>query len=183
MAKRFKLVKPGTNEDVLGGAVGADNVYIRTYGAIHEGHKHPDELNIGEVTLKTFALSGQKPTAYEIVRVEDAADFEPTPWQTRNGCGGEERHPGMPSAIDSLDAVAQAFACISERAEALIASGRPDEPPSDPADPVKTVWEWAKHTALDIRACAWQPWARPTALDFARKLDELAERLLLRNAK
>lgn len=69
MPKKFKLVTTDTNDDVLGGAVGIDNVYITAYGS-HVSGKEPRELDVGESCLKRYALSGQKPTVYKIVRVE-----------------------------------------------------------------------------------------------------------------
>jgi hypothetical protein len=66
--KRFLIQKNG--QDVLGGAVGEDNVYIATYGSVEPGRKQPADLDVDETTLKTYALSGQKPTTYTITRIE-----------------------------------------------------------------------------------------------------------------
>lgn len=68
--KKFKLVRPGTDEDVLGGAVTEDNVYVKTYGSRLTGEKSVAELEVGEGSLHRYALSGQKATVYMIVRVE-----------------------------------------------------------------------------------------------------------------
>lgn len=68
--KKFKLVNPGTDEDVLGGAVTEDNVYIKTYGSRLADQKPVAELEVGESSLHRYKLSGQKATVYQIVRVE-----------------------------------------------------------------------------------------------------------------
>lgn len=70
MKKMFKLVKPGTDEDVLGGAVSEDNVYIRTYGTRLKGEKPVADLEVGEGSLHRYKLSGQRATVYKIIRVE-----------------------------------------------------------------------------------------------------------------
>ncbi len=67
--KKFVMVKPGTSEDVLGGAVSGDNCYIAIYGAAVKRSPHPSTLEVGESTLRKYALSGQKPTVYEIIRI------------------------------------------------------------------------------------------------------------------
>jgi len=64
----FKLLN-FQDEDVLCGAVSLANPYIGAYGALVRG-KPPSELAIGESCVKRYALSGQKPTEYKIVRVE-----------------------------------------------------------------------------------------------------------------
>ena len=69
MSKMFKLLKTVDDSDVLGGEVGEDNVYIKTYGSVLPGEKLPADLEVGETTLKEYRLSGQKPTVYKIVRV------------------------------------------------------------------------------------------------------------------
>lgn len=71
--KKFKLVRQGgrnEDEDVLGGPVTEDNVYIKTYGSRLEGQKPVAELEVGEGSLHRYKLSGQKATVYKIVRVE-----------------------------------------------------------------------------------------------------------------
>jgi hypothetical protein len=65
--KRFRL-QTETGEDVLGGEVGEDNVYISTYGTLEPGSSPPGELLVDEFCKKRYALSGQKPTVYVIVR-------------------------------------------------------------------------------------------------------------------
>lgn len=68
--KRFKLVDPATEYDVLGGTVDEGNVYVRTYGRTLAGYKPAGELAVGESALREYALSGQKPTTYKLVRVQ-----------------------------------------------------------------------------------------------------------------
>lgn len=67
---KFKmLTDDGKDNDVLGGVVELDNVYIKTYGSLVRG-KSPDQLDVGESCIKKYAMSGQKPTTYKIIRVE-----------------------------------------------------------------------------------------------------------------
>ena len=66
--KLFRLVKPETNEDVMGGTLTRDNVYVRTYGARLPGEKPVDDLELGEHSEHEYRLSGSKGT-YWIVRV------------------------------------------------------------------------------------------------------------------
>lgn len=66
--KMFKILN-GSDEDVLGGSVGLDNVYVSVYGAVVEGQKHPRYLEVGERTILRYSLSGQKPTCYHVLRV------------------------------------------------------------------------------------------------------------------
>jgi len=68
--KAFRIQTLDTGQDVLGGTVGEDNAYIRAYGAVVAGYPAVEDLEIGEVTRKEYALSGQKRTTYAIVRVE-----------------------------------------------------------------------------------------------------------------
>jgi hypothetical protein len=63
---KFRIVKPGTNEDVFGGVVTYENPYISAYAAYK---KPPKDLAVGEHTEATYSLSGSKGT-YWIVRVE-----------------------------------------------------------------------------------------------------------------
>jgi hypothetical protein len=72
--KQFKLVRPGTDDDVLGGPVARGNVYLSAYGRRLDGEKAIDDLMVGEGSLHRYSLSGTKPTVYKIVRVEDAPD-------------------------------------------------------------------------------------------------------------
>jgi len=67
---KYKLVVPGTDTDVLGGAVSEDNVYISAYGSRLDGEKPVSDLTVGEGSLHRYSLSGQRPTVYKIVRVE-----------------------------------------------------------------------------------------------------------------
>ncbi len=69
MNSRVFRVLDGNDSNVLGADVGIDNVYIRTYGSIVRGEKAIDDLAVGESTRKRYALSGQKPTVYRILRV------------------------------------------------------------------------------------------------------------------
>lgn len=69
--KRFRILN-GSDEDVLGGAVGEGNAYLAAYGSLVRGEKPVGELEVGESTRKRYALSGQKPTVYRILRVQDA---------------------------------------------------------------------------------------------------------------
>jgi len=59
----------GADEDVLGGPVGPDNVYMRSYGRSVVGQPTIDALEVGQHTLRQYALSGSRPTVYRIVRV------------------------------------------------------------------------------------------------------------------
>jgi hypothetical protein len=65
---KFKLLT-FQDEDVLGGAVALGNAYISAYGMLVRG-KPPAKLAVGESCVKRYALSGQMPTEYKIVRVE-----------------------------------------------------------------------------------------------------------------
>lgn len=65
--KQFQLRDDTDGTDVLG-RVSEDNVYIKTYGTVVEG-KQPKDLEVGESTLKRYALSGTRPTVYRITRV------------------------------------------------------------------------------------------------------------------
>ena len=67
--KKFKLCNL-KDEDVMGGALSEDNVYIRTYGSALPGQKSALDLAEGESTLYRFRLSGQTGT-YKIVRLYD----------------------------------------------------------------------------------------------------------------
>lgn len=67
MPKRFDLVTEADDSRVMRDlAVG--NVYISAYGKVVKGEKNVEELEVGERTRKTYALSGQKPTTYAIER-------------------------------------------------------------------------------------------------------------------
>ena len=67
---KFRIIDDKNDSIVLGGDVTEDNVYVRTYGALLPGEKLPTDLQVGESTRKRYALSGQKPTVYRILRVE-----------------------------------------------------------------------------------------------------------------
>jgi len=69
MAKLFQI-QTLTGDPVMGGPVSLDNAYISTYGKIVRGGAAPTDLLVDEFTFKEFALSGQAPTTYVIVRVE-----------------------------------------------------------------------------------------------------------------
>lgn len=66
--KTFRILN-GYDENVLGGDVGEENVYIRAYGSVLRGECAVSDLDVGESTRKRYALSGQKPTVYRILRV------------------------------------------------------------------------------------------------------------------
>lgn len=67
----FRLVSPGTNDDVLGHEVEESNAYISLWGVRLNGEKPVANLEVGEGSLHRYAMSGQKPTVYKIVRVDD----------------------------------------------------------------------------------------------------------------
>jgi hypothetical protein len=69
MKKMFKLVNPGTNEDVFGGEISRDNVYINTYPSVLANEKPIDDLEVGEGCLAKYSLSGTSGT-YKIVRTK-----------------------------------------------------------------------------------------------------------------
>lgn len=64
--KLFRIVKPGTNEDVFGGTITEGNAYLTAYPEVHG--KPVSELEVGETTRATYRLGGSKGT-YDIVRV------------------------------------------------------------------------------------------------------------------
>lgn len=67
---KFKLhTNDGKDADVFGVPVTLDNCYISAYGMLVRG-RAPSKLDVGESCVKKYALSGQKPTEYKIVRVE-----------------------------------------------------------------------------------------------------------------
>lgn len=66
---KFKVLDPKNDEDVLGGEVSEDNVYIRTYGVPLKGEKRPVDLAIGETTMVRYSLSGTR-GVYRIARTE-----------------------------------------------------------------------------------------------------------------
>lgn len=70
--RRFRL-QDDRGEDILGGAVTIDNVFISQYGS-HVGGPFVDKLAVGDCCKKRYAMSGQKPAVYTIVRVEDAEE-------------------------------------------------------------------------------------------------------------
>lgn len=72
--KLFKLVEPGNDQPIYGfDRMPVENPYIGAYGALLKGQKPLHDLEIGEGSLKRYALSGQKPTVYKIVRVQLAS--------------------------------------------------------------------------------------------------------------
>jgi hypothetical protein len=73
MTKQFVIVKPGTNENVLGGSIGEDNAYIAAYPRPEPGNKHPHSLEVGESSLCAYSLSGSR-GVYRVVRIDDIAD-------------------------------------------------------------------------------------------------------------
>lgn len=69
MSKKMYELRNQRGEDVLGGSVSEDHVYIAIYGELVDGCKHWKDLEVGESTRKVYALSGAKPTTYHLVRV------------------------------------------------------------------------------------------------------------------
>lgn len=59
----------GNDNNVLGGDVGEDNAFISMHGVVVPGEKTIATLDVGGMTLKTYAMSGQKPVTYRILRV------------------------------------------------------------------------------------------------------------------
>lgn len=68
--KMFKVINPATNEDVLGGVVSGDNVYISLYAKVCDGHKRIADLEIGESTQCEYNMNGVN-GAYLVVRQPD----------------------------------------------------------------------------------------------------------------
>lgn len=69
MVKKFRL-QDREGHDVMGGALELGNPYIDGgYGALISG-KPPAQLEVDEFCVKEYALSGQKPTRYTIVRIQ-----------------------------------------------------------------------------------------------------------------
>lgn len=67
---RFRLLtNDGRDEEIFGASIELENAYISAYGKLVRG-KPPAELEVGESCLKEYAMSGQTPTVYKIVRVE-----------------------------------------------------------------------------------------------------------------
>lgn len=66
--KKFRLQNKEGN-DVLGGLVKLEHVYISCYGKVIKG-KAPKDLEVDEFCIKEYSLSGQKATEYIIVRVQ-----------------------------------------------------------------------------------------------------------------
>jgi len=66
--KMFRILD-GKDDSILGGDVAEGNAYVSAYGSVIRGEKSPTDLAIGESTRKRYALSGQKPTVYRILRV------------------------------------------------------------------------------------------------------------------
>ena len=67
--KMFRIIDDRDDSVVTGADVGEGNAYISAYGALVKGQKPWRELEVGESTLKRYALSGTKPTVYRILRV------------------------------------------------------------------------------------------------------------------
>lgn len=65
--KKFRMQDMKGNT-VLADELDANNVYISAYGKVVSG-KNPNDLEVDESCTKEYALSGQKPTRYIIVRV------------------------------------------------------------------------------------------------------------------
>jgi hypothetical protein len=70
MEKLFRILDDRDGTSVMGEVpLPEGNVYIAGYGAILPGEKPIADLDVGESTYKKYALSGQKPTVYRILRV------------------------------------------------------------------------------------------------------------------
>lgn len=67
MTKRFNV--QDRNGETVMGPIAEDNVYLTAYGSTNPGCKEPTTLKVGEVTRRTYALSGQEPTTYWVVRL------------------------------------------------------------------------------------------------------------------
>ena len=67
--KKFNLVTNDGKDDVIFRDVEIGNSYISAYGKLVRGKK-PADLDVGESCVKSYSLSGQRPTEYKIVRVE-----------------------------------------------------------------------------------------------------------------
>jgi len=77
--RRFRLVDPKTNADVLGGAISIENPYVLGYSrAVRDTDKGPRDLEVGESVLRSYSLCGSHGT-YLLVRLEDAVPVESTP--------------------------------------------------------------------------------------------------------
>lgn len=68
--KKFKILKPGTDEDVMGGPLNEGNPYVTTYGAPLPGEKLISQLEPWESTLVKYSLSGSTGT-HKVLRVDD----------------------------------------------------------------------------------------------------------------
>lgn len=66
---RFNIVSDDGKDEVVFRNLRNGHCYVSAYGKRVSG-KPPLYLNVGESCVKVFALSGQKPTNYKIVRVE-----------------------------------------------------------------------------------------------------------------
>lgn len=64
--KRFRI-QDDQARDVMGGELSLGNAYVSAYGSLVRG-RSPAELEVDETCVKEYALSGQKPTRYTIVR-------------------------------------------------------------------------------------------------------------------
>lgn len=65
---RFSLMTDDGKDEVIFTDVKIDNSYISAYGKLVRG-KLPKDLGVGESCVKEYALSGQRPTTYKIVRI------------------------------------------------------------------------------------------------------------------
>ena len=65
--KKFKLVEPGTDHDILGEITEA-NPYASYYGAELPGEKLAKDLNVGEGCLREYRMGGHG--VYKLVRVQ-----------------------------------------------------------------------------------------------------------------
>lgn len=66
---RFNVVTTDGKDEVVFRCVSLENAYVSAYGMLVRG-RAPADLDVYESCVKRYALSGQKPTEYKIVRVE-----------------------------------------------------------------------------------------------------------------
>lgn len=65
---KFRILKPGTDENVFGGDLEEGNVYVASYAIPLKGEKRPLDLGVEESTLCEYRLSGTR-GVYRVFRV------------------------------------------------------------------------------------------------------------------
>jgi hypothetical protein len=65
--RRYR-VQTETGEQVFGADLERGNAYLTAYGATVLGGAPIDDLLVDEFTFREYALSGQRPTTYVVVR-------------------------------------------------------------------------------------------------------------------